>query len=36
MGRPDAIDISLGGHLVNGLPAVPANVLLTSNGARSA
>jgi cytoskeletal protein RodZ len=36
MGRPNALDVSVGGRLVGGLPAVPANVLLTSNGARSA
>ena len=34
MGRPNALDVSVGGRLVGGLPAVPANVLLTSNGAR--
>ena len=32
IGRPNALDVSVGGRLVGGLPAVPANVLLTSNG----
>jgi hypothetical protein len=36
MGRPDNLDISLGGRLVGGLPAVPANVLLTRSGAKTA
>jgi cytoskeleton protein RodZ len=36
MGRPDALDITLGGKLVPGLPATPANVLLTRSGAKSA
>ena len=36
MGRPDTLDISLGGKLVRGLPADPANVLLTRSGAKSA
>lgn len=36
MGAPDGLDISLDGRLVNRLPAVPANVLLTRRGAKSA
>jgi Helix-turn-helix domain/RodZ C-terminal domain len=36
MGRPDNVDISLGGRLVGALPATPANMLLTRSGARSA
>jgi hypothetical protein len=36
MGRPDSVDVSVGGHLVTGLPATPANLLLTRNGARAA
>jgi cytoskeleton protein RodZ len=36
MGRPASLDISLGGQPVAGLPANPANVLLTRSGARSA
>jgi cytoskeleton protein RodZ len=38
MGRPDNVDISLGGRLVGAgaLPATPANMLLTRTGARSA
>jgi hypothetical protein len=36
MGRPDTLDISLSGKLVAGLPAKPANVLLTRAGAKSA
>jgi cytoskeleton protein RodZ len=36
MGRPASLDISLGGQPVGGLPADPANVLLTRRGARSA
>lgn len=29
MGRPQALDITVGGHLVRNLPAVPANLSLT-------
>lgn len=36
MGRPGDLDISVGGRLVTGLPAVPANVLLTRRGAQTA
>jgi cytoskeleton protein RodZ len=36
MGRPGSIDISLGGTLVRGLPAHPANLLLTSSGPQAA
>jgi len=36
MGRPGDLDISLGAGLVNGLPARPANVLLTSSGPQAA
>ena len=36
MGRPGNVDISLGGHRVNGLPAQPGNVLLTRDGAQAA
>ncbi len=36
MGRPGNVDISLGADLVNGLPAQPANVLLTSSGPQAA
>jgi cytoskeleton protein RodZ len=36
MGRPGSIDISLGGNLVNGLPAQPGNVLLTPSGPQAA
>jgi hypothetical protein len=36
MGRPGNVDISLGAHLVNGLPAQPGNVLLTSSGPQAA
>jgi cytoskeletal protein RodZ len=36
MGRPVNVDISLGGDRVNGLPAQPGNVLLTSSGPQAA
>jgi cytoskeletal protein RodZ len=36
MGRPSALDITLAGKLVNGLPSSPSNVLLTPSGAVSA
>jgi cytoskeleton protein RodZ len=36
MGRPGNIDISLGANRVNGLPAQPANVLLTPSGPQAA
>jgi hypothetical protein len=36
MGRPANLAVSLGGHLLSGLPAEPANVLLTRSGAKSA
>jgi cytoskeleton protein RodZ len=36
MGRPGNIDISLGANRVNGLPAQPGNVLLTSAGPQAA
>jgi hypothetical protein len=36
MGAPSALDISLDGKRVAGLPASPANVLLTQSGAKSA
>jgi len=36
MGRPSALDITLAGKLVNGLPSSPSNVLLTRSGAQSA
>jgi hypothetical protein len=36
MGRPGNVDISLGAHHVNGLPAQPGNVLLTSSGPQAA
>jgi hypothetical protein len=29
MGRPQALDITVGGHLVRNLPADPANLSLT-------
>jgi hypothetical protein len=32
MGRPRNVDIVLGGHRVNGLPAAPGNVLLSPRG----
>jgi len=32
MGRPDALDISVAGRAVGGLPASPSNVTLTRNG----
>jgi hypothetical protein len=34
MGRPLALDITIGKTLVTGLPADPANILLTRNGAK--
>jgi transcriptional regulator with XRE-family HTH domain len=36
MGRPDTLDITVGGKLVPGLPTTPANVLLTRSGAKTA
>jgi len=36
MGRPRNLDISLGGHLVSGLPAQAANLLLSRSGASAA
>jgi len=36
MGRPSALDITLAGKLVNGLPSSPSNVLLTRSGVVSA
>ena len=36
MGRPTNLEISLGGHRVNGLPLHPGNVLLTRNGPQAA
>ena len=36
MGRPNDLDVLVGGRLVQGLPAVPANVLLTRSGAKTA
>jgi hypothetical protein len=36
MGRPAALDIRIGRARVGGLPATPANVLLTRSGARGA
>jgi cytoskeletal protein RodZ len=33
MGRPDALDITVAGHAVTGLPATPSNVVLTPSGA---
>jgi cytoskeletal protein RodZ len=36
MGRPGNVDISLGAHRVNGLPAQPGNVLLTRSGPQAA
>jgi cytoskeleton protein RodZ len=36
MGRPSALDITLAGKLVNGLPSSPSNVLLSRSGAISA
>lgn len=36
MGRPDALDITLAGKPVTGLPASPSNILLTRAGAQSA
>ncbi|MBV8064676.1 MAG: helix-turn-helix domain-containing protein [Actinobacteria bacterium] len=32
MGRPDALDITVAGHAVTGLPATPSNVVLTPAG----
>jgi pyruvate/2-oxoglutarate dehydrogenase complex dihydrolipoamide acyltransferase (E2) component len=36
MGRPSALDVTLAGKAVNGLPSSPSNLLLTRAGARSA
>jgi cytoskeleton protein RodZ len=36
MGRPSALDITLAGKTVDGLPESPSNLLLTRTGARSA
>ena len=36
MGRPGNVDIKLGAHLVNGLPSLPGNVLLTPSGPQAA
>jgi hypothetical protein len=37
MGRPSQLDVRLAGHLVNGLPGKPANLLLTRDrGAEAA
>ena len=36
MGRPLALDITLAGKAVGGLPSSPSNLLLTRAGARSA
>lgn len=36
MGRPGLLDITLGGHKVNGLPATPGNILLTRSGPQAA
>jgi cytoskeletal protein RodZ len=36
MGRPGNVDIKLGANLVQGLPAQPGNVLLTSSGPQAA
>jgi cytoskeletal protein RodZ len=36
MGRPSALDVTLAGKAVNGLPSSPSNMLLTRAGARSA
>jgi len=36
MGRPSALDITLAGKAVGGLPSSPSNLLLTRAGARSA
>ncbi|MGD0715557.1 MAG: RodZ domain-containing protein [Gaiellaceae bacterium] len=36
MGRPSALDIQVAGHPVGGLPAAPANLLLSRSGAQSA
>ncbi|HEY2541540.1 MAG TPA: helix-turn-helix domain-containing protein [Gaiellaceae bacterium] len=33
MGRPDALDVTLGGKAVHGLPASPSNLVLTGAGA---
>jgi cytoskeletal protein RodZ len=35
-GRPSALDVTLAGKAVNGLPSSPSNMLLTRAGARSA
>ena len=36
MGRPSALDVTLAGKTVGGLPSSPSNLLLTRAGARSA
>jgi hypothetical protein len=36
MGRPSQLDVRLAGHIVGGLPGVPANLLLTPKGAETA
>ncbi len=36
LGRPDVMDVTVGGRRVNGLPATPANLLLTPAGAQAA
>jgi cytoskeleton protein RodZ len=36
MGRPQDLDVTLGGRLVTGLPAQAANLLLTRSGAKAA
>jgi cytoskeleton protein RodZ len=36
MGRPSLLDVRVGGHAVGGFPALPANVLLTRDGAEAA
>jgi hypothetical protein len=36
MGRPAALEITIGRSRVSGLPQTPANLLLTRRGARGA
>jgi hypothetical protein len=36
MGRPDVLDVRVAGRTVDGLPAAPANMLLSRAGAQSA
>jgi hypothetical protein len=36
MGRPLLLDITVGGHMVNGLPRAPGNILLTRTGPQAA